>query len=340
MDEIINKNSMPSNVKDTLSKDEKEKREFQEEKREFQEEKREALGMLEKSLLIWEKKLNTDFQNYQFLEMGSILSLNGVWNFLQEILTSKISNIKEIDNLDFDSMNLLQGGIDDFTGIISEVNSRVGEPVRKTAQKQSTSSQGKTKTSRNDQEVFEEYVNDYFEWQHKKIDLVLGRLPDIFANVIEAFMLNVNFSGRHQGRAASMKFQVYNLVLRFPKNDDYHDIDLNACDFDYGHELLTDRSNSYRQHLMQGFDAVELMIQHLRNHSQHKHHKDGIKILKKDLERSIEDPITGAESIGNIITLCSALTLCAYQFDEIIQTWIDTITFIGKKGKFSWSINE
>ena len=37
--------------------------------------------------------------------------------------------------------------------------------------------------------------------------------------------------------------------------------------------------------------------------TQHKHNKDGIKILKKDLRRSIEDPITGAETVGNIITI-------------------------------------
>ena len=277
-----------------------------------------------------ENKSQTDFQHYQFLEMGSILSLNGVWKILQERLTQKISKIKEIGNLDFDSINLLQSGIDNFNGLIRDVNSRADEPRRKTIPIDST-----FETSRNDQEVFMEYVDDYFEWQHKKIDLVLGKLPGVFDNVLTAFMLHVNFPQKHVSKPTTVKFKVYNLVLRFPENNDYDNssaiIDgVMECDFDRGLELLNDRSNYYRQHLMQGFDGVEFMIQRLRNFSVHKHDKDGRKILR-DLKREIEDPITDAESVGNIITLCSALTLCAYQFDEIIQTWIDTDTFIQGK---------
>ena len=107
---------------------------------------------------------------------------------------------------------------------------------------------------------------------------------------------------------------------------------VNICDFNHGQDLLNERTFYHRTHLMQGFDSVAKMIDHLRNFSQHKHKKDGRGILKNDLKRSIEDPVTGAESVGNMITLCSALVLSAYQFDEIIQTWIDTDTYVKGKG--------
>ena len=78
---------------------------------------------------------------------------------------------------------------------------------------------------------------------------------------------------------------------------------------------------------MQGFERVEWMVQGLRNGTEHKDDKDALKILKK-LDRTVEDPVSQTPTFGNIITLCSVLTLCSYQFDEIIQTWIDTNTFV------------
>jgi hypothetical protein len=271
------------------------------------------------------------FQNYQFLEMASILSLNGTWKLLQEKLNDKISKIKENDSLDFDSLNMLDDSLSEFDQLIAKINSHAEEPKKKSARKQLTTKDGKSKTQRTDEEAFEDFVEDYFIWQHKKIDEILSELPNIFSNIFTSFLVNVKFTGQDDAKIRRqpdpVKFQVYNLVKRFPKEGDENDIQNNICNFDYGVSLLFDRDTFHKQHLMQGFDHVGSMIKSLRNFSVHKHDKDGRKILKNDLKRSIEDPITSAESVGNLVTLCSALTLCSYQFDEIIQTWIDTDTF-------------
>ena len=260
-----------------------------------------------------------EFQSFKLTEMASVFSLGNTWSIMQEKLNEKVAKIKEIDNLDIDSMNTLESGLDDFGVVISKITSHEEEPSRET-----------TSNRRTPEELFEDYLEKYSKWQMKKIDEILAKLPDIFSNVLDAFMLDVEFSGRSKS-SLSKKFQIYNLTLRFPKDGDYELLDLKKCDLDYGNELLNDRNNSGRQHLMQGFDGVEFMITHLRNFSQHRYNNDGKKILKNDLKRKIEDPITSAGSVGNIITLCSALTLCAYQFDEILQTWIDTDTYIEKK---------
>ena len=271
------------------------------------------------------------FQNYQFLEMASVLSLNGTWKLLQEKLDEKISKIKKNDSLDFDSLNMLEDALSNFDQLIIKINSHAEEPRKKSARKQVTTKEGKSKNQRTDEDTFEDYLKDYFIWQHKKIDEILTELPHIFSNLFTSFLVNVTFIGQDVAKIRrqdnSVKFQVYNLVKRFPKEGDENDIKNNTCNFDYGASLLFNRDTFYKQHLMQGFDRVGLMIQHLRNFSVHKHDKDGRKILKNDLKRNIEDPITSAESVGNLVTLCSALTLCGYQFDEIIQTWIDTDTF-------------
>ena len=280
-----------------------------------------------------------EFQNYQFLEDAAILSLNGTWRVLREKLNKKISKIKETDSLGFDDLNTLVDTLDTFEAQIRKAKSRADEPTLKSATKQVTSKSGTTKTQRTSEEVFADYIDEYFRiWQHEKIDEILAKLPDVFASVFDSFIIDVKFEGRDpewiRKRPHAVKFQVFNLVKRFPRDKDMNeDIQVyGKCDFDYGFDLLNDPSHVYRQHLMQGFDFVEQMINHLRNFSQHKHHKDGRKILKSDLKRSIEDPVTGAESVGNMITLCSALVLSAYQFDEIIQTWIDTDTYVKGKG--------
>ena len=264
-----------------------------------------------------------EFQNYQFTEMASILSLNGTWRLVQEKLNEKIP---QLIGLDFDAENTLQSGLDDFNELISKVNSRADEPTRKKARRQSTSKDGKTRAERSSEEVFDEYLEDYFEWQSKKIDEVLVQLPGIFSTVFSAFLDDVTFVGERGNQPGIVKFNVYNLECRFPQKGDKDMLEHGICDFEYGYNLLKNRDTKYKQHLMQGFDGVDFMIQALRNGSLHKKDKDGPKILKNDLKRRIEDPVTGAESFGNIMTLCSALTLCAYQLDEIIQTWIDTNT--------------
>jgi len=266
-----------------------------------------------------------EFQNYQFTEMASILSLNGTWGLVQEKLNEKIP---KLIGLDFDAENTLQSGLDGFNELISKVNSRADEPTRKKARRQSTSKDGKTRAERSSEDVFDEYLENYFEWQSKKIDEVLVQLPGIFSTVFSAFLDDVTFVGERAKIFPSIvKFNVYNLERRFPQKGDKDRLESRICDFEYGLNLLKNRDTKYyKQHLMQGFDSVESMIQELRNGSLHKKDKDGPKILKNDLKRRIEDPVTGAESFGNIITLCSALTLCAYQFDEILQTWIDTNT--------------
>jgi hypothetical protein len=267
---------------------------------------------------------SNDFQHYQFTEMASILSLNGTWKFLQEKLNEKIS---KIISFDYDAQNTLQNGLDDFNELISKINSRTDEPRLKKAKRQTTSKQGTTRYARNSDEMFDDYIEDYFNWQSKKIDDVLIKLPEIYSTVLGAFLTDVTFVGDRANNSPSIvKFNAYNLERRFPQDNAHNKLESGICDFEYGFSLYKDRDTKYKQHLMQGFDGVNFMIQSLRNGSVHKKDKDAPKILKNDLKRRIEDPITGAESFGNIITLCSVLTLCAYQFDEIIQTWIDTTT--------------
>ena len=116
--------------------------------------------------------------------------------------------------------------------------------------------------------------------------------------------------------------------MRYPREQDKIMLKEQKCDIDYGIVLLFKSGPKYKQTLMQGFEGVEHMIQRLRNGTEHKDDKDGLKILKKKLNRTVEDPISHTQTFGNIITLCSVLTLCSYQFDEIIQTWIDTNTFV------------
>ena len=135
-----------------------------------------------------------------------------------------------------------------------------------------------------------------------------------FGDVFDSFIGDIEFYAQNMERLHRqpniIKFLVFNLTERFPPKK-YED---NTCDFDYGFDLFKNRNTYHKQHLMQGFEGVELMTQKLRNGITHKHDKEGRKILKHELKRSVKDPITLTKTFGNMITLCSVLILCGYQF--------------------------
>ena len=173
-----------------------------------------------------------EFQNYQLLEQASILSLNGIWNFLQEKIRGKISKLDGTAELDLDQINSLKATLSTFDNQIKKINSREGEPHKRSAKPQTTTSKGVTKSAVTEEEVFEDYLEYYFKWESEKIDEIVTKLPEIFGDVFDSFIGDIEFYAQNMEilhrQPNLIKFLVFNLTERFPPKK-YED---NTCDFD------------------------------------------------------------------------------------------------------------
>ena len=113
------------------------------------------------------------------------------------------------------------------------------------------------------------------------------------------------------------------------ENKKPHSPDFTVCDLNNG-MFLHKKPDGERGFLYQGYWQVEFMLTELRNYTEHWKKQDSKKFLRKQLGRTLEEPILGSESPGNFFILISILFLISYHFIDVMQTWVDTDIILKK----------
>lgn len=178
--------------------------------------------------------------------------------------------------------------------------------------------------------------NDNKTFEAETFDQIVTLLPKIYADFFYAIIGGVtfNYGGKDwlKTKKNTEKFRAFVLDLRDKKKKDVvaktpHTPDYKSCDMQNGDAL----SKKYeRGFLYQGYWQVEFMITELRNHTEHWVKEENKPFLRDELDRMIEDPISGIESPGNFFILISILLLMSYHFIDVMQTWLDTVKLVEK----------
>lgn len=247
-----------------------------------------------------EIQYDRDFNAYTFARSASILSLESSWAEIRlrmDLLVKKIITT----SLEYSKVDALKDIIDTFEKDYVKLIIHSEKP--------------KTKNE-----------NDSFE--SKIFYRIIIDSRQLFADFHNVFIGNIDFLPSSLYASSTQKFRAFMLDLRSKRNESSKP-DFTVCDLANGLALCKD--NDQKGSLYQGYWLVDYMLTELRNHTEHwKKGDETRKYLKNELERPLSDPITEAESPGNFFILISILFLISYFFIEIMQTWVDTDTFLKK----------
>jgi|APSaa5957512535_1039671.scaffolds.fasta_scaffold09311_4 hypothetical protein len=244
-----------------------------------------------------------EYNTYNFARSASTLSLAGAWPKLKSRMSKLITEIAKT-NFNYEKINQLRSVIDKFeTNYVDEVNHSKKPNLKKNNEKFES-------------EIFHKVVTD---------------IPQTYADFFDIFIGDVTFTPNGNRLPFTQKFRAYVLDLRNKKqkSDEQgtkHEAEFEKCNLNNG--LTLSKNFEERGHLYQGYWQVEYMITELRNHTEHWKKSDSKKFLRQQLNRTVEDPISGIESPGNIFILVSVLFLISYHFIDVMQTWIDTYKLI------------
>ncbi len=174
--------------------------------------------------------------------------------------------------------------------------------------------------------------NENFTFESEKFEEIIIDLHKTYDDFFNVFLEDVHFDTRGKKYLKFMgktsKFRALMLDLRDKKikADELKQTfepNFKYCNLDYGNSLGKTGTEE-KGFLFQGYWQMEYTLNELRHHTQHWKQDDGKKFLKEDVQRKIEDPISGIESPGNFFILISVLFLVSYHFIDVMQTWIDT----------------
>jgi len=246
-----------------------------------------------------------EYNAYNFARSAAVLSLASSWPKIKSKMDSLITQIGNT-SLEYEKIIALKGVIEKFqTDYVDEVI------------------HSKKPNLKRDNEKFESQLF------HK----IITDIPQTYADFFDVFIGEVTFKPEGNRLPYTQKFRAFMLDLRDKKKKDddaqkNHTPDFKNCDLDNGMNLS--RDFTARGQLYQGYWQAEYMLTELRNHTEHWKKSDNKKFLRKQLGRTLEDPVSGIESPGNLFILISILFLISYHFIDIMQTWIDTDTLLKK----------
>lgn len=265
------------------------------------------LKEIKKSEVISEPKQDLDYNAYSITKTSSIISLEFAWIKIDSKIKLLVEKLRDtrFSKIQIES---LEKAIDNFR--------------RKCVWKIIDS-----KKPTNQKESVEIELDTFYE--------IIMSTTMIYSDFFNCFLSNVQFD--YTGSAwlrkdkNSDKYRYYISDLRYKKKidtqSDPHIPKYDHCDAKIGEE----QSKKQRKTLYQGYWQVENMIKELRNYTEHSLENENKPFLKNILGREIEDPVTKNESVGNFLILVSIMFLMAYQFIEVMQTWIDTDVYLGDK---------
>ena len=261
-----------------------------------------------KTSKIEEPKLDLDYNAYNFARTSAILSLEFSWVKLDSKIKSLIEELRDT-NLTDEKITNLEIAIEKFRR----------KCIRKTIDFEKP--KDKIENEISEPEIFEE---------------IMKSLPDIYSAVFDVFLEPItnwiSEGNSHLSAPEILKFRAYNLDLRNKKriailNKRNYVPEYTKCNYDYYVEYLKNKP-FIKGFLFQGYWQVESMVTELRNHTEHWRKRGGKVFLNSILKRPMKDPISGTESPANFIILVSVLLLVCYHFIDVMQTWIDTDTFL------------
>jgi len=255
---------------------------------------------------IAEVEYDRDYNAYSFARAAAVLSLESSWIEIRLKIDSLIKKLATT-SLAYDKIISLKNAIDTFEKdyVYLIINSI------------------KPKT-KNENEPFESKI----------FHRIIVDSPQLFADFFEVFIGDVTFTPSWPRLANIQKFRAYMLDLRDKKKKDVknqkpHSPDFAVCNLANG-MFLHKKPDGERGFLYQGYWQVEYMLTELRNYTEHWKKQDSKKFLRKQLGRTLEEPILGSESPGNFFILISILFLISYHFIDVMQTWVDTDIILKK----------
>ncbi len=252
---------------------------------------------------ISEPQKDLDSNAYNFTKTSSIISLEFAWTRIDSKLNSLVEQLR--DTYLPSKIEQLEEVIDDFR---RKCIWRIIHSEKKNNNKDGTN-----------------FEKDTF------YDVVMGT-SKIYSDFLNFFLSDVEFEYHDafwlKKERRSIKFRYFVSYLRYKKQkhsgEDPHIPNYEYCDAKKGDW----ESNKQKHQLYQGYWRVEEMIKQLRNYTEHAIENENKRFLKKTLKRELEDPISKNEDTGNFLILVSTMFLMSYQFIEVMQTWIDTDTFL------------
>ncbi|CAD6368403.1 hypothetical protein NMT12_100032 [metagenome] len=161
-----------------------------------------------------------------------------------------------------------------------------------------------------------------------KLSAIPEGLRQLFNRLYLAFLeksTNVDLSTTKGLYSIHMRFQSENAFIRYPNNlkNPYFNSDIKDAierkGKKYDWTINFETSNEF----LQCYYGVLSLIDSMRNFSTHSVDLNSRQKFNF-AGRKIIDPLSGIEHSGNFITLANLCVFCGYQFNELLQIWLDS----------------
>lgn len=151
---------------------------------------------------------------------------------------------------------------------------------------------------------------------------IVPSLAEIFKDLFYGYLENTRYiQGDEHISKLAKGFAKYNIDLRYPSiasNPPTYPNSTRPREWQYDH----------MDEILDCYTGIVNLTQSIRNFVSHV--KDPkTKRLLTSLNREITDPVSDANSSGNMFVLTGMIILVIHEFREVLQTWLDTIKLGG-----------